>query len=289
MSPLLEIARIVTFAAALQIFGAAAFQWLLCPERLRRALDLPLRPLARLAAAGMLAGEILWLAATAGNLGEGWSDAFNPSTLLLVLTGTRFGHVWIATLILTAVLLVSTLLRASWLWVMLVAAVALSTLGLVGHGASVAGAAGVVNQVSQVLHLLTSGFWLGALVPLLFCLRHFREPELAAEADRTLRRFSGFGHLAVAMLLLSGVVNTYFVLGATVPDLSVPYQALLALKIALAGVMCVLAIVNRYVFVPRIPNNGPGLRQLRHGTIAEMVMSAGILLLVSLIGTMPPT
>ena len=237
----------------------------------------------------MLVGEILWLGATAGNMGEGWSDAFNPATLLLVLDATRFGHVWTVTLVITAVLVVLNLLRAGWLWLMIVAAIALSSLGLVGHGASVAGVAGVINQVGQVLHLLSSGFWLGALIPLLFCLRRFHEPAVAADADRALRRFSGLGHLAVAILLLSGVANTYFVIGATVPDPRIPYQALLAVKIALAGVMCLLAIVNRYVFVPRIPDDGPGLRQLRHGTIAEMVLSAGILLLVSLLGTMPPT
>jgi putative copper resistance protein D len=289
LSPLLEIARIVTFAAALQLFGAAAFQWLLCPERLRRALDAPLRPLATVAAAAMLAGEVLWLAATAGSLGDGWSDAFNPATLLLVLQATQFGHVWIATLALTAGLVVLSVLRVNWLWLLVIAGIALAALGLVGHGASLDGIAGVFNRLSQMLHLLSSGFWIGALIPLLFCLRYFRDPALVADADRTLRRFSGFGHFAVAILLLSGVANSYFLLGATVPDITVPYQALLVIKIVLAGVMCGLAIVNRYVFVPRIPNDGSGLRQLRHGTIAEMVMSAGILLLVSLLGTLPPT
>jgi putative copper export protein len=52
--------------------------------------------------------------------------------------------------------------------------------------------------------------------------------------------------------------------------------------------MCVLAIVNRYVFMPRIPHGGPGARQLGHGTVAEIVPGGAILLLVSMIGMMSP-
>ena len=69
---------------------------------------------------------------------------------------------------------------------------------------------------------------------------------------------------------------------------SAPYQALLLLKLLLVGGMLVLALVNRYVFVPRIPE-GPGVTQLRDGTIAEIVVSAVILGLVSVLGVLSPS
>ena len=52
--------------------------------------------------------------------------------------------------------------------------------------------------------------------------------------------------------------------------------------------MIVFAIVNRYVFMPAIPNGGPGLNQLRLGTIAEIVLSGGVIGLVSILGALSP-
>ena len=56
----------------------------------------------------------------------------------------------------------------------------------------------------------------------------------------------------------------------------------------IVGIMIVLAIVNRYVFMPAIPNGGPGLNQLRLGTIAEIVLSGGVIGLVSILGALSP-
>ena len=66
------------------------------------------------------------------------------------------------------------------------------------------------------------------------------------------------------------------------------YQELLLAKISIVGIMIVLAIVNRYVFMPAIPNGGPGLNQLRLGTIAEIVLSGGVIGLVSILGALSP-
>ena len=66
------------------------------------------------------------------------------------------------------------------------------------------------------------------------------------------------------------------------------YQELLLAKVSIVGIMIVLAIVNRYVFMPAIPNGGPGLNQLRLGTIAEIVLSGGVIGLVSILGALSP-
>ena len=71
-------------------------------------------------------------------------------------------------------------------------------------------------------------------------------------------------------------------------DLASLYQELLLAKVSIVGIMIVLAIVNRYVFMPAIPNGGPGLNQLRLGTIAEIVLSGGVIGLVSTLGALSP-
>ena len=133
-----------------------------------------------------------------------------------------------------------------------------------------------MNRTSQVLHLLASGFWIGSLVPLLFCLRAMLNSEHAAGAQAALQRFSGLGHFAVAIVIATGLANGWLLLRDTGIDLTSPYQQLLLAKVSIVGIMIVLAIVNRYVFMPAIPNGGPGLNQLRFGTIAEIVLSGGL-------------
>jgi putative copper resistance protein D len=255
----------------------------------RPTLRRPAHRLALVSAILLLLGAVVWLMATAATMGDGPADAINPQVIGLVLGRTSFGRVWGPHIFVCALAMLATLGRSAWGWwpTLVLSTVALGALGLVGHAAIDTGLHGILNRTSQVLHLLSSGFWLGALLPLLFLLPLFRDKSLETGADLALRRFSGLGHFAVALLLLTGVANSWFILGTTLDPAS-PYQQLLLVKIAIAGSMCVLAIVNRYVFMPRIPSGGPGARQLGHGTIAEIVLGAAILVLVSIIGMISP-
>lgn len=290
MDTLLAAARFIHYAAAIQLFGGTIFYIWLTPPGLRPTLLKPTRAIELVDAILLLLSGLVWLCAEAANMGDGPQDALNPGVLGTVLTDTDFGHVWGPRLLLSALAVFAALPRADWArWIALaLATLLLGSLGLVGHAAIDSGLLGLLNETSQVLHLLSSGFWLGALLPLLYLLALFRNPALAPQADAALRRFSGLGHLAVAVLLLSGVANTWFVIGNQV-NLSAPYQQLLLVKIGLAGSMCLVAIANRYLFMPAIPNDGRGARQLARGTIAEIVLGAAILGLVAVIGMLSPS
>lgn len=289
MDTFLAAARFLHCAAAIQLFGVAAFHVLLVPRDLKPALEGSTRSVAIVSGGLALLSGIAWLMATAATMGDGPGDATNLDVLGAVLFQTRFGGVWgphlVACVLAFAAMFVRT--EAVWWIALVLATLILGSLGLVGHAAMDTGILGLLNETSQVLHVLSSGFWLGALLPLLFLLTQVRKPETAPAADAALRRFSGLGHIAVAILLLSGVANTWFVLGGRV-NLEARYDQLLIVKIGIAGTMCILAIVNRYVFMPRIPNGGPGARQLAHGTVAEIVLGTAVLLLVGAIGMMSP-
>ncbi len=290
MDAVLYAARFIHYAAGIQLFGLAAFQAVLAPAGLRQALDKPSRRLAWVSAAFFLLGGLLWLAAQAGSMGEGWSDALNPQVIAIVLSETAFGHAWgwhLGFCVLALLALVSRRTEG-WLPLLLLSTLALGSLGLVGHAAIDTGLMSILNRSSQILHLLSSGFWVGSLVPLLYCLVEIDRPDHAAAVDLALRRFSGLGHLAVAIVLGTGVSNTWFILRGGTLDPGSAYQQLLGAKILIAMTMVGLAVVNRYVFVPRIPNGGPGARQLARGTIAEMVLSAALIGIVSILGTLPP-
>ena len=290
MEAALYIARFIHYAAGIQLFGLAAFQAVLASAGLRQVIDKPSRRLAWVSAGLLLLSGLMWLSVQAGSMGDGWPDAFNSQVVGTVLSATAFGQAWRWHLLfcLLALLALAWRRTGGWLPLLFLATLALGSLGLVGHAAIDTGIMGLLNRTSQILHLLSSGFWVGSLTPLLYCLVEINRPRHAAEADAALRRFSGLGHLAVAIVLGSGVSNTWFILRGASPDPASLYQQLLGAKVLIAATMVALAVVNRYVFVPRIPNNGPGARQLARGTVAEMVLSAALVGIVSVLGTLPP-
>ncbi|HHY50564.1 MAG TPA: copper homeostasis membrane protein CopD [Alphaproteobacteria bacterium] len=291
MEQALQAVRFLHYAAALQLFGVTVFQAATAPPGLRAVLAVPATRLAAASAWVLLASALLWLMIMAGSMGEGWADAADPGVIGTVLGATGFGRVWAWQLGLAVLLVVLVSVPRLRLWWLLagLAAGALGSLGLVGHATIGTGGWREVNQASQAVHLMSSGFWIGSLVPLLFCLRQLRRADHAAAADLALRRFSGLGHLAVALVLGSGVVSAVLIGGPGVWRLESAWGLLLAAKVALVLTMIGLAIVNRYVFVPAIAGDGPGLRQLWAGTVAEIVLGAGVLGLVSVLGTMRPS
>ena len=106
-----------------------------------------------------------------------------------------------------------------------------------------------------------------------------------AEPDR---RFSGVGHVAVAIVLLTGIVNTMLILGGLPTNFASPYQLLLAIKIALVLLMIGVALVNRYVAVPRLARTPWALRGIVIGTCTEMLLGGIVVALVSAFATFDP-
>jgi putative copper resistance protein D len=92
----------------------------------------------------------------------------------------------------------------------------------------------------------------------------------------------------VAIVLTTGVINTWLVLRRLPINVSSPYQALLLAKICLVAIMLGLALVNRYLLVPRLQSVPYSLRLLRWSTISEINLGLGAVGLVSVIGTLAP-
>jgi copper resistance protein D len=287
----LVLCRLAHFAATMLLFGAGAFVWALAPESLARELTGPMRRMAAAAIVVAAVTALAWLALEAGQMGDGWSDTVNPDTLRAVAFETAFGQVWLwrigLALVLVGALCVGR--HDRWAFVVPVSAMLLASLGLVGHAAMRDGALGALHRLNHALHLLCAGAWLGALPPLVLCLKRCRDPSLRFVAATALRRFSGLGHFVVALVVLTGIVNTMLTLGHWPADFASPYQMLLAAKILLVAVMIGLALVNRYVLTPRVKKQNRGaLRALAVSSIVEIGLGAAVLALVSVFGTLAP-
>ncbi len=101
-------------------------------------------------------------------------------------------------------------------------------------------------------------------------------------------RFSTAGHVAVAVVIATGIINTFLIIGSPPLNWRLDYQFLLSVKILIVFVLVALAITNRYILVPRLAR-GPSLQLLKWATAAEMVLGLAVLGLVAVFGTMPPT
>jgi putative copper resistance protein D len=171
----------------------------------------------------------------------------------------------------------------------LVAGLLVASLSLSGHTLLQSGSLVVLHIINDALHVLAGSIWLGSLVMLPSCLTLLDHPEVYRDARLALQRFSKIGHVAVAVVILTGVINSVLTLGHRPTRPISPYVVLLSLKIMLVAVMTVLAAINRYVFVPRIRfERTKAIARIKAGTWSEVVLGVGVLTLVATFGVFDP-
>jgi putative copper resistance protein D len=286
----LALCRFAHFAAAMTLFGATAFVVVLAPPDLARALTPATRQIAAAAIPIAALSALVWLALEAASMAGDWSALADPESIGAVVTDTAFGAVWLWRLVLAAALVVALALgRGGPTFALVVgAALLLASLGLVDHAAMQAGALGALHRSNDALHLLATAAWLGGLPMFALCLRAYRDPGLRAAAVTAMRRFSFWGQFDVAVVVLTGIVNVALTSGAPPFPPTTPYRALLCVKIALVATMVALALFNRYVLAPRLTADGPARRALMQSCVAEVVLGAAVVALVSLFGLLDP-
>ena len=103
-----------------------------------------------------------------------------------------------------------------------------------------------------------------------------------------MRRFSFWGQFDVALVVLTGIVNVALTSGFGAFAPTTPYRMLLAAKLALVATMVALALFNRYVLAPRLAADGAARRALMRSCVAEVVLGAAVVALVSLFGLLDP-
>ncbi len=157
----------------------------------------------------------------------------------------------------------------------------------VGHGAMYEGLTGALQRLCYALHVLCAAWWFGGLVPLLILMRVAKDAPWRADAITAMMRFSRYGHVAVAGVIATGIINSILILGMVWPFES-GYVRMLAFKIALVAVMVAIALINRYVLVPKFSRQATAQRRFILMTKLEVALGALVLLSVSLFATWEP-
>ncbi|MEX9608917.1 copper homeostasis membrane protein CopD [Providencia manganoxydans] len=289
------VIRFSHFIAAMLMCGMSIFAVILSSGAFSQVLQRILNRGIVFSAVITAVTAFCWMSAQAGLMGNGWQDAVDLETWLNVLQ-TSFGQIWrwelIFSIITLGVIFISR--QEIRLYSLLILSIVLLGLhALIGHAAMHDGVIGNLHRLNQFIHLISSAYWFGGLWPFLICIQFLRDKkELAAGLDKqifaSLIRFSRVGHIAVAMVLITGVISAMTLLPQwPFAYNNSEYQSWLWLKIVLVIGMVILALVNRYVLVPKIQQKGR-LQYLIINSWIELLLGSIAILAVAVFATYQP-
>jgi putative copper export protein/methionine-rich copper-binding protein CopC len=298
-SPLYAAVRWLTFSGIVAAIGAVAFALLLLPSLVRRGAALPVEAVtaARTNAAtvGLAAAAVLAVALVLRLLAQSAAlqGAEESGPLLgAMLTRTFWGWGWMLQGVATVALVVGLTLargrkRVGW-GVAAAAALALGfTPALSGHAV----ATSAVAVVSDGLHVLAAGGWLGTLLLMLLVgvpLVAGSGTVAGAGLARLLGAFTPLALTFAAVLTITGVLAASLHL-PDVPSLwTTAYGRTLLVKVA-ALLFVFGAGAYNWLRVKPALERGAGAAPLRRSAAAELAMGALVLAVTAaLVATPPP-
>lgn len=258
---------------------------------------------AALAIVGLLLSSLGIALLTASMSGVPFAE-IEWTTVVMLISETNLGVAWqikmAALLLFLFVAFSGKVASARWAWSLtFLGAVALATMAWSGHGAMSEGRVGSIHLAADIVHLLAAGAWMAALVSLVILL--FRPHRLMTAANVelshcALARFAVVGTVVVTLLFISGLVNSWLLVGwnGVGTILTSLYGQLLFVKLVLFLVMLGLAALNRYRMTPALEKaiaRGDyvgAINGLRRTLVVETGCAIAILGLVAVLGTLAP-
>ncbi len=303
------LARAVHIGACLLFFGIFAFDRFVATaisasgkteignywQKRIRFFNLILLPI-------ILLSGFAWLALVAMSMS---GQPLSNEILKTVWTQTQFGTVWKWRLIFwfaaTAVAILfhfsksQTAFQKFLVWLPLsFSGALLGSLAWAGHGQETS----VWHLLADVLHLLVAGFWPTGLLPLALLLRKLRqtpEPAKMLPIAALVRRFSALSLGSVALLAATGFINSWFLVGSFSNLLEQPYGRWLLAKIILFCFAVAIGAVNLLRLKPRLEiknvqtdNPETTVAQLQFNVHAELFLGIAIVIVVAILGILPP-
>jgi copper resistance protein D len=228
-------------------------------------------------------------------------NALSATAWETVLFETQFGRVWqlrlglmATTFLLVLIALAVAQLKARRalivvLW--LISVILLVSLALISHAAAATvrpfGASG------DMLHLCAAGLWIGGLVPLtIFLARVRRSFSLGEPVVRVVRRFSTLSLCCVTVLIVSGISNSWLLVGSIHALFTTPYGGLLLVKLTLFAILVGFGAGNRFLVKAKLPKAAADadlLAQLRRNVVWEACLGVAVVVIVACLGVTPPS
>ena len=300
----LILARAVHIGACLLFFGIFAFDRFVATtisasdktiigdywQRRIRIFNLVLLP-------AILLSGIVWLILVAVTMS---GQPLQVEILRTVWTQTQFGTVWTIRLgfwlaavvipILFYFLKSNPSFQKKLVWLQLCSSgVLLGSLAWAGHGQETS----TWHLFADVLHLIVAGFWPAGLLPLALLLNKLRQmtTPLRCKIVATLvHRFSTLSLVSVALLVATGLINSWFLVGSFSNLLEQTYGRWLLAKIILFGFAVSIGAINLLRLKPRLAleNSKATATQLQFNIRVELFLGVVIVIIVAVLGILPP-
>ena len=148
------------------------------------------------------------------------------------------------------------------------------------------------HLLADTSHLLVAAVWPTGLLPfgiLLLFLRRTPADEGWPAASQITNRFSSISLASVAILAATGFVNSCYMLRSVSDLFSTTYGRVLLAKITFFLLAVCLGAVNLLLLKPRLARRPAKIAgKLQITTTAEIVLATAVVVVVALLGTLPP-
>ncbi len=328
MNTLFALTRTVHFGACLLLLGVPLFDRLMIaplPAAMRDATDQSWKPIATvltlLAVVLSLISGAAWLGFVSIEMsGLPPREALAGQTLNVVWSQTQFGRLWQLRTMFWLVASALTIWRVSPIatfsrsrqavsaprrrniaratvlfFAVLAGTCFVGSLSWAGHGQT--GPHAAFHLLADMIHLLIGAVWPVGLLPFALTLLRLRRSEdlFAGEVIAAItRRFSAASLVSVALLALSGTINSWSLVGPVVNLWKSDYGRLLSLKIILFAAMFVIGSRNLLHWKPLLAIDGiAGRREnaagkLQRNLLMELSLCMIVILIVGYLGLMMP-
>lgn len=282
--PGLFLARFAMLAILLALAGIAM------QARLSGSITFAGRARALVACAALFGAlaTVWWAMASVAAMAAMPLADLDRETLLAVLDATPLGIVTELRLAALAVVLVAAAILPRWTVVALAGLAALAANAWTGHAGATEGSVGTVQRLADIAHVGGAALWLGALLTFLVAILRPAHESPGSEPVGALAAFARTGTIVVAVLAVTGGLNTLIIAREGWSPTSA-WSLLLGLKLVLFGTMLGLAALNRWRLTPALAACEPGARRrLTLSLIAETSAGLAIVALVAVLAMQSP-
>ena len=280
-------------AALVSLFGTLVFLTLVVPSAMTESsaeaphLRWLLLRLAGISGASALIIGVVWLVVESAVIAGAGGVAMTLHAVPVVALRTQFGRWLLARgVVLLVVLPLLGPWRAGPAIAVVLAAFALAVQSILGHAGALGGSIGTTLIVSEILHLLAAGAWLGSLLPLFLTIGTL--PHNAAAT--ACRSFTPVGLSAVLVLGGTATVQVTEFMGGLPGLFGTGYGHIALVKLGLFVVLLALAAINRLALTDRLAGTAPDTarRHMRVSVATETVLGTLVVLTAGFLASHAP-
>lgn len=201
-----------------------------------------------------------------------------------ILTGTRFGALWILRMIVWLVMGIA-MLRRRYGIVLMAGGVLLLIHSLYSHSSATYDLIPAV--ASDWLHLAATALWVGGLVQFINLL--IRVPSYPQTLAPLVARFSNYARICVAVLVVTGAYSAWLEVGSVAALTNTLYGRALLIKMILFVPLLLIAAVNLLLTPRGLRTGKPAWAKRLRGLVGvEIALTVGIFAAVAVMASSDP-